>query len=95
MENNSVEYYGTFYLGALLAVNKILDLINEEDFKRMEKPYREAIFKLISKDKRSVQLFMDGIYQICFRNHVKDKKNKVKSCEAYFADRRLILKEIK
>lgn len=94
MTENSVEYYGAYYLGALLAVKKVVEMMNEEDWKHLEKPYREATLKLITKDKRSMQLYMDGCHEICYRNHVKDKKGKVKSCEAYFADRRVMYKEV-
>lgn len=93
MDEQNVEYYGAYYLGALLAVTKVLEMMNEVEWKHLEKPYREATFKLITKDKRSMQLYMEGCYDICYRNHVKDNKGKVKSCEAYFADRRVIYKE--
>lgn len=95
MDEQNVEYYGAYYLGALLAVTKVLEMMDEVDWKHLEKPYREATLRLITKDKRSMQLYMDGCYDICYRNHVKDKKGKVKFCEAYFADRRVIYKEVK
>ncbi len=95
MNDQNIEYYGAYYLGALMAVTKVVEMMNEEDWKHLEKPYREATLKLITKDKRSMQLFMDGVYDICYRNHVKDKKGKVKSCEAYFADRRVEFKEVR
>ena len=49
----------------------------------------------MEKDKRSMQLFMDGCYQICFRNHKKDKKGKVTYAEAYFAEQRTRFEEVK
>lgn len=81
-----IEYYGAYYLGALLAVKKVIEMMDEVEWKHLEKPYREATLKLITKDKRSMQLYMDGCHEICYRNHVKDKKGKIKSCEAYFSD---------
>lgn len=95
MKENSVEYYGAYYLGALLAVKKVLDMIQSPDWRIMEKPYRNAILALITKDKRSMQLFMDGCYEICFRNHLKDRQGNVKSCEAFFAKRRTGYVEVK
>jgi len=89
MKPESLGYYGAYYLGALLAAKKVIELIYGEEWKGMEKPYREATLSLITKDKRSMQLFMEGCYEICYRNHVRDKKGKVKSCEAYFAERRV------
>lgn len=94
MTENSIEYYGAYYLGALLAAKKIVEMMAEEEWKHLEKPYREATLRLITKDKRSMQLYMDGCYDICYRNHVKDKKGKVKSCEAYFAETRTVFKEV-
>ena len=90
-----LQNYGMYYQGALLAVRKVLEMINSPDWKNNEKPYREAILRLITQDKRSMQLFMDGCYDICFRGHRKDKKGKVTWAEAYFAERRTKYQEIK
>ena len=87
--------YGMYYLGALLAVKKVLEMIQSPDWKNDEKPYREAILRLITKDKRSMQLYMDGCYQICFRNHRKGKNGKVSYAEAYFAERKAKYEEVK
>ena len=87
--------YGMYYLGALLAVKKVLEMILSPDWKNDEKPYREAILRLITKDKRSMQLYMDGCYDICFRNHKHDKKGKVTWAEAYFAERRIKYEEVR
>ena len=92
---SKVQDYGMYYLGALLAVTKVLEMIQSPDWKINEKPYREAILRLIVKDKRSMQLFMDGWYQICFRNHKKDKKGKVTYAEAYFAEQKTRYEEIR
>lgn len=87
--------FGMYYLGALLAVKKVLEMIQSPDWKNNEAPYREAILRLIIKDKRSMQLFMDGCYQICFRNHQKNKKGKVTYAEAYFAEQKTRYEEIR
>ena len=87
--------YGMYYLGALLAVKKVLEMIQSPDWKNNEKPYREAVLRLITQDKRSMQLYMDGCYDICFRNHRQDKKGRVTWVEAYFAKRKTKYEEVK
>ena len=86
--------YGMYYLGALLAVKKVLEMIQHPDWRTQEKPYRDAILRLIVKDKRSMQLFMDGCHDICYRDHKRDRKGRLTWCEAYFADRTTRYKEI-
>ena len=48
-----------------------------------DKIYTKAIVKLLSSDLRYVQEYLLGT-NIDFRNHVRDKKGKLMSCEAYF-----------
>ena len=45
--------------------------------------YTKAIVNLLASDLRNVQEYLLGT-NICFRNHVRDKKGKLVSCEAYF-----------
>ena len=45
--------------------------------------YTKAIVNLLTSDLRNVQEYMLGT-NIGFRNHVRDKKGKLVSCEAYF-----------
>ena len=45
--------------------------------------YTRAIVTLIMSDLRNVQEYLLGT-NIGFRNHVRDKKGKLVSCEAYF-----------
>ena len=45
--------------------------------------YTKAIVNLLAIDLRNVHEYFLGT-NICFRNHVRDKKGKRVSCEAYF-----------
>lgn len=80
--------YGTYYLGAMLAARKMMDMLQHPNWRLNEKPYREATLRLITRDKRSMQLWMDDCYYIHYRNHKKNAKGKVIWCEAYFSTER-------
>jgi len=95
MNEQSVEYYGAYYLGALLAAKKVIEQYVNKPWQGENKVYREAELTLITRDKRSMQLFMGGVYDICYRNHERDKKGKLIKCEAYFADRRTEFREVR
>ena len=48
-----------------------------------DRVYTKAIVNLLISDLRNVQEYLIGT-NIGFRNHVRDKKGKLMSCEAYF-----------
>ena len=48
-----------------------------------EMVYTKAIVNLLISDLRNVQEYLIGT-NIGFRNHIRDKKSKLISCEAYF-----------
>ena len=48
-----------------------------------DRVYTKAIVSLLSSDLKNVQEYFLGT-NIGFRNHVRDKKGKLVSCEAYF-----------
>ena len=48
-----------------------------------DKVYTKAIVTLLASDLRYIQEYLLGT-NIGFRNHVRDKKGKLMSCEAYF-----------
>ena len=48
-----------------------------------DRVYTKAIVSLLASDLRNVQEYLLGT-NIGFRNHVRDKKGKLVSCEAYF-----------
>ena len=45
--------------------------------------YTKAIVNLLASDLKNVQEYLLGT-NIGFRNHIRDKKGKLGSCEAYF-----------
>ena len=48
-----------------------------------ERIYTKAIVNLLASDLRNIQEYLIGT-NIGFKNHVRDKKGKLTSCEAYF-----------
>ena len=48
-----------------------------------ERVYTKAIVSLLASDLKNIQEYLLGT-NIGFRNHVRDKKGKLISCEAYF-----------
>ena len=48
-----------------------------------ERVYTKAIVNLLASDLKNVQEYLLGT-NIGYRNHVRDKKGKLVSCEAYF-----------
>lgn len=82
----SLEYYGAYYLGALQSATKIIEEYIGRPCNGDGKVYRDAELRLITSDKRSMQLYMEGVKRIHYRNHERDKKGKLIKCEAYFGD---------
>lgn len=79
--------YGAYYMGALDAVRKILPTF----FTSGSKPkgedwiYLQSEWELITSSKRNMQLFLDGT-EMRYRNHKRNKKGKLESCECYFVE---------
>lgn len=48
-----------------------------------DRVYTKAIVTLLASDLKNVQEYLLGT-NIGFRNHIRDKKGKLISCEAYF-----------
>ena len=93
MDENSVEYYGAYYLGALLAAKKVIEQYVNKPWQGENKVYRDAELALITQSKRTMELFMDGT-PIRYRNHERDKKGKLTKCEAYFYKEQRIIQEV-
>lgn len=88
----SVAYYGAYYLGAIQAVQKVVSELTANKPKGEQWLYLEASWKFITKNKRNMQLFMDG-EEMRYRNHQRDKRGKLVSVECYFVERRTLLTE--
>ena len=50
-----------------------------------DRVYTKAIVNLLTSDLKNVQEYFLGT-NIGFRNHIRDKKGKLTSCEAYFIE---------
>lgn len=89
-----VAYYGAYYLGALDGVMAFIRSLKVAGRKPKADDwlYLEAELELATRSKRNMQLFLDGT-EMCYRNHQRDKKGKLKSVECYFVERRTLLTE--
>lgn len=78
-------YYGAYYLGALIAAKKIIETYPPKA-KGDDGIYTKAELELITRDKANMQKFLEGCHRIGFRNHVRNAKGKLVSCEAYWVE---------
>lgn len=78
-------YYGAYYLGALIAAKKIIEAYPMKA-KGDDGVYTKAELDLITRDKANMQKFLEGCHRIGFRNHVRNAKGKLMSCEAYWIE---------
>ena len=94
----NVQIYSAYYSGA----RRAFEMMSDEDSvlkrsygrnKAEDAVYRKAIFDLITEGKRKTELFMSGA-DIGFCNHEKDKKGKLKKCDAYFFEEYTLRKKI-
>lgn len=89
----NVVYYGAYLLGAQMAVEKLIPYVMQ-NYRGDDKVYIKAELDLITSSKRNMQLWLDGT-QMHFRNHMRDKKGKLESCECYFVEYRKVIQEVK
>lgn len=89
---NNIMYYSAYYQGARMALLRI----NEDCFGngKDSKVYKDAVMKLITSELRYTAMYMDGSTDIFYRNHKRDKKGKLISCEAYFGKPVTIYREL-
>ena len=88
----NIHHYAAYYLGAQQAVIKVTDELRARKPKGDDWVYLESEWKLITQDKRHMQMYLDG-EEMLYRSHHKDKKGKLISVESYFAERRTIITE--
>lgn len=86
-------YYGAYYQGARIVAEKLIPYVMQ-NYRGDDKVYIKAELNLITSSKRNMQLWLDGT-QMCFRNHKRNKKGKLESCECYFVEYRNIIQEVK
>ena len=88
----SVAYYGAYYLGALQAVQRVIEHLADNKPNGDDWVYLKAEWDLITKSKRNMQMYLDG-EEMRYRNHLTAKNGKLKSVECYFVERRTLLTE--
>ena len=87
-------YYGSYYQGAIMAVKEVTKSLLINKPKKDDWIYLKAEWDFITSDKRNMQLWLDGT-EIRYRNHKRNKKGKLESCECYFVEQRNIIMEVK
>lgn len=93
LNRQSVAYYGAYYLGAIQAVQAVTrQLLEGEKPKKEDWIYLKAFWDCITKNKRHMQLFLDG-EEMRYRNHQHDKRGKLVGVECYFVERRTLITE--
>ena len=89
-----IAMYAAYYQGALMAVRKATDSLLNNKPKKDDWIYLKSEWDLITSSKRNMQLYLDGT-EMRYRNHKRNKKGKLESCECYFVERRNVIQEIK
>ena len=89
-----IAMYASYYQGALMAVMKVTDSLLNNKPKKDDWIYLKAKWELITSNKRNMQLYLDGT-EIRYRNHQRNKRDKLESVECYFVERRNIISEVK
>ena len=85
-------YYGAYYQGAIIVAEKLTPYVMQ-NWRGDDKVYIKAELDTITSSKRNMQLWLDGT-QMRYRNHKRDKKGKLESCECYFAEYRNVIQEV-
>lgn len=86
----NIQHWSAYMQGARRAFLYVMEHGDDYD----NKAYRDAVFRLITSDLRYMGMFLTESHDICYRNHKRDKKGKLISCEAYFAEKVVIYKEV-
>lgn len=89
----NVVYYGAYLLGAQMAAKKLIPYVMQ-NYRGDDKVYIKAELDTITSSKRNMQLWLDGT-QMCYRNHKRNTKGKLESCECYFIEYRNVIMEVK
>ena len=89
-----VQFYACYMQGMRDAYIKLFPRIIAQA-KKSEKPYLVAEYKLLTSCIDACYDYQKGTYEIHYRNHQKDKKGNLVSCEAYFVRRNTILTEVR
>ena len=89
----NVMYYGAYLLGAQMVANELIPYVMK-NYRGDDKAYIKAELDMITSSKRNMQLWLDKT-PMRYRNHKRDKKGKLESCECYFVEYKNIITEVK
>ena len=89
----NVMYYGAYLLGAQKVANELIPYVMK-NYRGDDKAYIKAELDMITSSKRNMQLWRDKT-PMRYRNHKRNKKGKLESCECYFVEYRNIITEVK
>lgn len=89
----NVMYYGAYLLGAQMVANELIPYVMK-NYRGDDKAYIKAELDMITSSKRNMQLWLDKT-PMRYRNHKRDKKGKLESCECYFVEYRNVITEVK
>lgn len=85
----NVNWYGAYLNGLQTMLVRLRERgLCDEPQKEKQKEgtiYNKAILDLLMSSAINLERFVEGEYDICFADHVRDRKGKLKSCRAYFA----------
>ena len=90
----NVHDWSVYMQGARRAFIVYRELMESTKHDRDKGVYMDAIHRLITSDLRYTGMFLAGDYTICYRNHKRDKKGKLVSCEAFFADKVEVYRDV-
>lgn len=80
----NIMFYGAYLLGAQMAANKLIPYVMQ-NYRGDDKAYIKAELDTITSSNRNMQLWLQDT-PIRYRNHKRDKKGKLESCECYFVE---------
>lgn len=86
-------YYSAYYQGALQTAIKLIPYVMQ-NYRSDDKVYIKAELDTITSSKRNMQLWLEDT-PMRYRNHKRNKKGKLESCECYFAEYRNVIQEIR
>jgi hypothetical protein len=89
----NVVYCGAYLLGAQMTANKLIPYVMQ-NYRGDDKTYIKAELDLITSSKRNMQLWLDDT-PMRYRNHQRNNKGKLESCECYFVEYKNIITEVK
>lgn len=88
----NIIYYGAYYTGALQAALRLIPYVMQ-NYRADDKAYIKSELDMITASKRNMQLFLDDT-PMRYRNHKRNNKGKLISCECYFVEFKTTMTEV-